>query len=199
MSEVMSAAAPATDPVTANQATFRAVMDAMARPGEIKALGSLDAPAPLAPGAAAIVRSLADYETPVWLDAALAEEPAVAAWIKFQTGAPIVTYPRQATFALVGDADSLPDFTTFSPGTADYPDRSATVIVQIERFAGAGFSLAGPGIRGERMLAAEPLPADFATRWAANGALFPCGIDLVLVAGSDVAALPRTVRLVRKD
>ena len=194
----MTAAALKTDPVTENQATFRALMDAMARPGEIKELGDLDAPAPLAAGTAAIVRSLADYETPVWLDDALAAEPAVAAWIRFQTGAPIAADPQQAAFALVGNANALPDFTTFSPGNADYPDRSTTVIVQVERFAGAAYSLAGPGIQHRTDTSAEPLPDDFAARWAANGALFPCGIDLVLVAGTNVAALPRTVRVTRK-
>jgi len=194
----MTAAALVTDAVTQNQATFRAVMDAMARPGEIMTLGHVDAPSPLAAGTAAIVRSLADYETPVWLDDALAAEPAVAAWIRFQTGAPLVADPQQATFALVGNADDLPDFAAFSPGNAGYPDRSTTVIVQIERFTGAAFSLTGPGIRTERSLAAESLPDDFAERCAANAALFPCGIDLVLVAGDRLAALPRTVRVTRK-
>ena len=184
--------------VTENQAAFRALMDAMARPGEIKSLGRTDAPAPLMAGTAAAVRSLADYETPVWLDAALAAEPAVAAWIRFQTGAPVVTDPREATFALIGDAADLPDFATFSPGGAEYPDRSATVIAQIAAFAGETFTLAGPGIQTERTLAAEPLPDDFVARCAANRALFPCGIDLLLVAGDRVAALPRTVRISRK-
>jgi alpha-D-ribose 1-methylphosphonate 5-triphosphate synthase subunit PhnH len=184
--------------ITENQGAFRALMDAMARPGEIKTLGDIEAPAPLIGGAAAIVRSLADYETPVWLDNALVAEPAVAAWIRFQTGAPVATHPGQAAFALVGNAADLPAFAAFSPGSDDYPDRSATLIVQIEHFSGEAFSLAGPGICGERTLSAGPLPDDFAERCAANRALFPCGIDLVLVAGDQVAALPRTVRVSRK-
>lgn len=194
----MTMAAPVTDTVTEDQASFRALMDAMARPGEIKDVGGIDAPPPLMAGTAAIVRSLADYETPVWLDDALAVAPAVASWIRFRTGAPLVTDPGQATFALIGNASALPDFTVFSPGRADYPDRSTTLVVQLEGFSGAAFSLAGPGIQTERTLAAEPLPDDFAARWAANGALFPCGIDLLLVAGDQVAALPRTVRVTRK-
>lgn len=190
----MTAAALVID----NQAAFRALMDAMARPGEIRALGHVDAPSPLMAGTAAILRSLADYETPVWLDGALAE-PAVAEWIRFQTGAAIVTDPRQAAFALVGNAADLPDLAAFSPGSEDYPDRSATLVVQVARFSGATFSLAGPGIRTERTLAAEPLPDDFPELCAANHALFPRGIDLVLVAGDRVAALPRTVRVARKS
>jgi len=193
----MMAAALVSDNVTENQAAFRALMDAMARPGEIRELASIDAPAPLAAATAAIIRSLADYETPVWLDSALAQ-PAVTDWIRFQTGAAVVTDSGQAAFALVGNSADLPDFAAFSPGSEDYPDRSATLIVQVERFSGRVFSLAGPGIRTEWTLAAEPLPEDFAGRWSANQALFPRGIDLLLVAGDHVAALPRTVRVARK-
>jgi alpha-D-ribose 1-methylphosphonate 5-triphosphate synthase subunit PhnH len=180
-----------------NQAAFRALMDCMARPGEIKTLRCADTPRPLMAGTGAIVRSLADYETPIWLDDGLAE-PEVAAWIRFHTGAAVVTDPQQATFALVGDGAELPDFATFSQGSEDYPDRSATLLVQIESFSRQSLSLCGPGIRTERMLAAELLPDDFADRWAANRALFPRGIDLLLVAGDRVAALPRTVRVARK-
>ena len=186
------------DSVAENQATFRAVMEAMARPGEIKTLRGFDAPAPLMAGTAAIMRSLADYETSVWLDATLAAEPAVAAWIRFQTGAPIVTDPQQAAFALIGNANELPDFATFSNGSADYPDRSMTLIVQIARFSGSAFCLAGPGVQAERPLAAEPLPDDFVERCAGNRAMFPRGIDLLLVADGRVAGLPRTACVARR-
>lgn len=181
-----------------NQAAFRGVMEAMARPGEIMTLGHVAAPPPLMAGAAAIVRSLTDYETPVWLDGMLAAAPAVAAWIRFETGAAVVADPAQAAFALVGHGADLPDFAAFSPGSEDYPDRSTTLVLQVERFSGATFSLTGPGIRTEQTLAAEPLPRGFAERWSANRALFPRGIDLLLVAGDRVAALPRTVRVARK-
>lgn len=189
----MSVAAP----VIENQATFRAVMDCMARPGGIRTLACIDAPPPLMAGTAAIMRSLVDYETPVWLDDALADA-AVAERIRFQTGAAVVADPQQAAFGFIGNGADLPDFAAFSPGSEDYPDRSATLVVQVARFSGAMFSLTGPGIRTEQMLAVEPLPDDFVDRWSANQVLFPRGIDLLLVAGDRVAALPRTVRVARK-
>jgi alpha-D-ribose 1-methylphosphonate 5-triphosphate synthase subunit PhnH len=40
---------------------------------------------------------------------------------------------------------------------------------------------------------------DFAKRLRANRELFPRGVDLVLVAGAQVAALPRSVRVVSED
>jgi alpha-D-ribose 1-methylphosphonate 5-triphosphate synthase subunit PhnH len=188
--------ATATDAVFASQAAFRALMEAFARPGEIKAVRGATAPPSLSPVTAALVQSLADYETPIWLDPPLAETPAVGEWIRFHTGARLTTEPGAAAFALIADAGALPDFAIFAQGSEEYPDRSTTLIVQVARFAGRALTLEGPGIKTTRTFAAEPLPDDFAPRLTANRALFPRGIDLVLVADEQVLALPRSVRLV---
>jgi alpha-D-ribose 1-methylphosphonate 5-triphosphate synthase subunit PhnH len=45
------------------------------------------------------------------------------------------------------------------------------------------------------VLHAAGLPGDFVARWAANHALFPRGVDLVLCAGERLAALPRSVAI----
>lgn len=179
-----------------SQASFRAVMDAMARPGEVRALRGSDAPAPLARAAAALVQSLADYETPIWLDTPLAV-PAVKEWIRFSTGAPIVDDKRAAAFALIADPVGMPDFAQFALGSDEYPDRSATVIVQVARFGGEAVHIAGPGIKGRRTFAAEPLPPDFEVSFANNHALFPCGVDVILVANDQIVALPRSIRLLK--
>lgn len=191
--------APAYDTAFASQTAFRALMDCLARPGEIRKLdgGNLGkdlAPAPMAPATAALVRSLADYESPVWLDPGFAAAPAIAEWIRFHTDAPIVANPGDAAFALIADALALPGFMQFAQGSEEYPDRSTTIIVQVERFAGPAFVLQGPGIKTTRAFAAEPLPDDFAKRLRDNRELFPRGVDLVFVAGHDIAALPRSVR-----
>lgn len=185
--------ARASNPVFQDQAAFRAVMDAFAAPGALKTLSDLAAPAPLAPATGAIVRSLADFETPIWLDPVLSV-PAVTEWIRFQTGAPIVTEKQAARLALIGDAANCPDFADFSTGTADYPDRSTTVLLQVKSLlTGDAMTLRGPGIEDTRCLRADPLPSGFLRIWADNREGFPCGIDLLLIAGSDIAALPRSV------
>jgi len=181
----------------ASQAAFRAVMEAFARPGEIRTLQGVAVPAPLAAATAALVQSLADYETPIWLDRALATVPSIGDWIRFQTGAPLVCKPRDAAFAIFGDPLAMPDFSQFALGSEEYPDRSTTMIVQIERFDGRTLTLEGPGIKGVHTFKAEPLPDDFAERLRANRELFPRGVDLVLVAGEQVATLPRSVRIAR--
>lgn len=182
----------------ADQATFRAVMDAMARPGRVNALAAppADWPAPLNAGAAAVALCLADFETPVWLDAP-ARACGAAAWLRFHTGARITADPREAAFAFVIDPGRPPDWAAFAPGSLAYPDRSTTFIVQVESFGtGAPLTLRGPGIRDTAMFSASPLPADFGARLLANAALAPCGMDFVMVSAGAVAAVPRSTRLV---
>lgn len=184
------------DTVFANQTAFRTLMDCMARPGEIKKLDGIDAPAPFAPATAALMQSLADYESPIWLDEPFASSPAVTDWIRFHTGAPIVADPCAAAFALIAQSAALSSFGQFAQGSDEYPDRSTSLIVQVERFAGPVITIEGPGIKNSRSFAAEPLPDDFVARWRDNRDLFPRGIDLVLVASHEIAALPRSVRVV---
>jgi alpha-D-ribose 1-methylphosphonate 5-triphosphate synthase subunit PhnH len=190
---VLAAAFP--EPVLASQAVFRTVMDAFARPGEVKPLPhALAAPAPLSATAAALAAALLDYETPVWLDAALSEAPDVTEWIRFHTGARVTANPRQAAFAFVASPAHAPSFDAFSLGTAEYPDRSTTLVLQVERFgAGQRLSCCGPGIADRVSFSAEPLPFDFCDRLVANHALFPRGVDVIMLSPDAVAALPRSV------
>jgi alpha-D-ribose 1-methylphosphonate 5-triphosphate synthase subunit PhnH len=188
----------ALSPAFEAQATFRALMDALARPGEIRRIPAVTAPSPLLPATAAILRSLADYETPVWLDARIANENPAVDWIRFHTGAPLTREAGEAHFAAIADASDMPSFADFAQGSAEYPDRSTTIIVQMDSFDGDAFTLAGPGIKTERVITLGALPQDFPERWAENRALFPHGIDLVLVVGEQVIALPRTVTVTRK-
>lgn len=193
----MAIALAFADPVNDSQRTFRAVMNAMARPGTLQAVaGLVAAPAPLSPVAAAVAVALADYETPLWLDAPLAAEPAVATYLTFHTGARIVSAASQSAFALVAAPEALPDLTGFALGTDVYPDRSTTLVLQVTSLTeGPRFRLAGPGIKGETFLAVAGLPTDIIARLAANHTLFPRGVDLILAGPQGVAALPRTTRV----
>lgn len=181
-------------PAVEAQAVFRAVMWAFARPGRVTRLvAHLDPPAPLSPEMAAITLALADYETPIWLDPVLFRQPEIGAWLRFHTGAPLVTDPGAARFALIGNPLKCPDFSVFAQGSPDYPDASATLILDIFRFEARGLSLEGPGVKGVQGFGATPLPENFTARWAANRAQFPRAVDLVLAGAGCVAALPRSV------
>ncbi len=96
----------------------------------------------------------------------------------------------------MAEPTALPDVSAFALGTDIYPDRSTTLILQVDSLSsGLSLHLAGPGIKGRAHLAAAGLPADIAPRLAANQALFPRGVDLVLAGPEGVAALPRTTRV----
>ncbi|MBV8751654.1 MAG: phosphonate C-P lyase system protein PhnH [Hyphomicrobiales bacterium] len=193
----MNAVAPGfAEPVLAAQATFRTVMEAMARPGTIRRLAGVDAPAPLSPAAAAIALTLLDYETPFWLDAPLAASGEVARFISFHTGARVTADPADAAFAFVAAPAAAPPFTSFAQGSAEYPDRSTTLVLQVADLAdGDGMVLRGPGIAGTRQLAASPLPANFLEQLADNRAQFPRGIDILLAASDAVAGMPRSLHV----
>jgi alpha-D-ribose 1-methylphosphonate 5-triphosphate synthase subunit PhnH len=188
-------AAGFAEPVLAAQATFRTVMDAMARPGKVRRLAGTAAPAPLLPTAAAIALTLLDYETPFWLDAPLAA-PDVARFIAFHTGARLTAEPAAAAFAFVADPAAAPPFAHFALGDAEYPDRSTTLVLQVAHLAeDEGFILHGPGIAGTRRIAASPLPGDFLAQLAENRAQFPRGVDILLASANAVAGLPRSLHV----
>jgi alpha-D-ribose 1-methylphosphonate 5-triphosphate synthase subunit PhnH len=188
------------DKVLSAQTTFRSVMDAMARPASVQqAVASVGMPNSVMRGTAAIALTLFDHDTPIWLDAKFSETTEVARWLKFHASAPVVADSSIASFALIGYAAALPDLNCFSFGTNEYPDRSTTLIVQVESLTqGREYRLSGPGIDGSALLRATIAPKDLFDRLAINATLFPRGIDVVLVADDAIVAIPRTTRLVAK-
>ncbi|CAN5178557.1 phosphonate C-P lyase system protein PhnH [soil metagenome] len=186
--------------VLSAQSTFRSVMDAMARPGSVQRISAPSGvPVPMMAGTAAIALTLFDQDTPVWLDAPMATSD-VSKWIRFHCSAPMVADCGVAHFAVVGDAGKLHGFERFALGSGEYPDRSTTLIIQVASLTqGPATELSGPGIDGAVMLRATIGIPDLLDHLAANHALFPRGVDLILVAGDSIVALPRTTRLVAKE
>ncbi|MEO8884273.1 MAG: phosphonate C-P lyase system protein PhnH [Devosia sp.] len=185
------------DLVLDGQQVLRATMDALANPGTIRPLGALaQPPAPLTPELAALALTVLDHDSPVWLDPILAATPAVADWLRFQTGAPIVADPAEAMFALVVDAAAAPPLENFAMGTDEYPDRSTTLIVAADSLTGGRpLTLHGPGIETTTTFAPNVQLAKFHAQWADNREKFPRGVDVIFVADGHVAGLPRTTRI----
>jgi alpha-D-ribose 1-methylphosphonate 5-triphosphate synthase subunit PhnH len=179
------------DPVLDAQACFRAVLDALARPGRIQRLaGPAEPPAPLGRAAAAVLLTLADADTPIWTDAG----PAAEAWARFHAGCPVVAAPGAAAFVFA--TGTPPALAALEAGTDEEPQRAATLVIEVSALTEApGWRLSGPGIEHVHPLRVAGLPEDFVVQWAANHARFPCGIDLLLCCGDRLAALPRSTRL----
>jgi alpha-D-ribose 1-methylphosphonate 5-triphosphate synthase subunit PhnH len=96
---------------------------------------------------------------------------------------------------VIADPVRVPALSVLAQGTPDYPDRSTTVLLQVETLAATGWTLEGPGIRNTARFSAAPLPADFAAQMRANRAAFPCGVDIFFATRTSLAALPRSVRI----
>ena len=186
-----------SDKVLSAQSTFRSVMEAMARPGSLQRVtAEVGAMPGMMPAAAAIALTLFDHDTPIWLDPQVAGT-GVTDWLKFHTGAPVTVEGAEASFALVTDGAPLPQLERFALGSSEYPDRSTTVILQVESLSeGRAYELRGPGIDGVTTMNATVAPDDLFERLAVNANLFPRGIDVLLVHDDAIVAIPRTTRLV---
>lgn len=166
---------------------FRSLMQAMAQPGNVYELSGATPPAPLSVAAGATVLTLCDTETPVYL-AGRFDCADVRQWITFHTGAPF-SDARHCHFALGAWADLVP-LSQYPTGAEDYPDRSATLIVESNTLEAHGATLQGPGIQNTAKLS---LPDISAFRW--NNALYPLGLDFFFTCLDKVAALPRSTTI----
>ncbi|WP_119274612.1 phosphonate C-P lyase system protein PhnH [Taklimakanibacter deserti] len=178
---------------------FRLMLDAMARPGLIVPMqAGLDAPSPLLPTAATICLTLCDYDTPLWLDEAY-RTPQVLDYLRFHSGAPIVEEISAASFLLCSEATAALALASANRGTAEYPDISATLIVQLASFTSdERLILNGPGIDGMREFGALGLEQGFWDLMEDNHALFPLGSDVFFATSREIAALPRSTRIRRE-
>lgn len=186
------------DSVLQSGAAFRAVMAALANPGTVQ---NLVTPAPISDSMSAelvsVLLTLSDHDSPIWLDDVLRADTAVLEFVAFHAGAPLVSDPQKAVFAIAGEATRLPGLDQFNLGTQEYPDRSTTIVLAVPALhGGAALTLRGPGIKDTLHISPLGLPEDFRAQWAANRALFPRGVDLLLVADGQVMGLPRSTRIV---
>ncbi|MEM7211385.1 MAG: phosphonate C-P lyase system protein PhnH [Pseudomonadota bacterium] len=165
---------------------FRAAIEAMSRPGVVQSVAGAVAPGPMSQAAAVLAMTLCDPDTPVWLTPSL-DNDAIRGWFRFHTGAPLVGR-AEAMFAF-GQWEEMLPITDFSIGTPEYPDRSATLIVEVPEI-GKAHTLSGPGIRETASLTVPDLHAV-----QLNSALFPLGLDFFLCTGDRLAALPRTTKV----
>ncbi len=169
-------------------------MNAIAWPGVIKKVDTLSVPPePLTAVTADCLLTLVDFDTPVWLDHR-ARTDEVSAYLRFHAGCPIVDAPERAAFAVIADPQSMPSLAVFAQGTAEYPDRSATVIVQTGALSSdEGVTFRGPGIASRRVFSAAGISE---TVWAdieRNHQGFPLGVDVIFSGPNCLAACPRSV------
>jgi len=167
---------------------FRAALDALSRPGRIATVSGAEPPMPASTAAGVILLTLCDATTPLFL-APSHDTEALRRWIAFHTGAPLTAVAEEAAFAL-GAWEALQPVSRFPVGVPDYPDRAATLIVELAELAPEGARLTGPGIETSSALSLPDIAA-----FQANRALFPLGFDCFFTCDVRLAGLPRSTRV----
>ncbi|HEX6453718.1 MAG TPA: phosphonate C-P lyase system protein PhnH [Trebonia sp.] len=184
-----------------SQRIFRAVLDALARPGTLGQLPSV----PGYPAALLPLLALADPSTPTCV---LHDDD--GGWpgtVRALTSAPVAALGEARLVAALRPV-TPGELAQVRTGTAAAPEEGALVTLAVGSFpAGSGGSsprastspngsprlLTGPGIPGSRELRAAGLPAGFAAARRRLTEAFPAGVDFLLVApDGTVAGLPRT-------
>jgi alpha-D-ribose 1-methylphosphonate 5-triphosphate synthase subunit PhnH len=210
---------PAAEAVGRAQATFRVALDAMSHPGRAYRLpaGAVDAPGN--PWATALLLTLLDHETTLWVAPAPGDAGAaapLATYLRQRTGARLVAL-EDAGFALADTAGLAPGaladvLRRLRPGTLAYPDEGATLVLTVPRLeaveadgdaraqAADGLTLccSGPGVPAgvRRRLRLVGAGAELVAAREAAAGEYPAGIDLILVDGAGrMAGLPRSTRL----
>ncbi|MCD4485554.1 phosphonate C-P lyase system protein PhnH [Chromobacterium vaccinii] len=180
-------------PVDDAQRTFRAALSAMAEPLLPRPLPVLP---PVLPGlqaaTAALLYTLADQDVRVWLPA-LPDETVSS--LRFHTGMRLADLPEDADFIIIAAGMPLPDLMSLKAGSAEYPDRSATLLIEVDGFAADQVEGSGPGFAAPRRFGAAGLSAGFWKAWQDNHVRFPLGVDAVLISDTHIAGLPRSARI----
>lgn len=185
------------DGVHDSQQAFRAVLDALARPGRACAIGSALPGVALGGAMARLLLSLSDDDTPVWWQQADAGLPH---WLRFHTGAPVAPQPDAASFSVLTDMAQMPLLAEFAIGSAASPEFSCTVFIELVALTGGpALEWRGPGIETVQRVGLPGLPGDFWAQWQANHAAFPQGVDIVFTCGDTALGLPRTTRVRRLE
>ncbi|CFQ39458.1 phosphonate C-P lyase system protein PhnH [Yersinia bercovieri] len=181
-------------PVDDAQHTFRRLLKALSEPGVLVALPPLSGWQPLNPATTSLLLTLADQETPLYLDAALSSAE-VQHNLRFHTGAPLTASSATSSFALFGEAVTAEQLASCPAGDELSPEDATTVVIQTGSLHhGIALRLRGPGIEHSRMVAPQ-LPAAVLNYLLNRPAAFPAGIDFLFTCGESLMAIPRTTHV----
>lgn len=188
------------EPVLGSQAIFRAMLEALSRPGiptHIPALG-VEGPDALPQFVLTLLVGICDHDTPIWLEEPL-RASLLARWLAFHCSAPTTVDTLQASFAVLRGATAPSAMLDqFALGDVRYPERSTTVILTCDDLiSGSPIVLTGPGVETYQTIRPAGLPCDFLGMAQANHEMFPRGVDILLVAGEQMIGLPRSTKLER--
>jgi alpha-D-ribose 1-methylphosphonate 5-triphosphate synthase subunit PhnH len=162
---------------TRSNATFEALMWAMARPGEIREMP--------APGLGPVVEALIDLECTAYGDSAELRR------LIAEAGASVADEIGTADHVFLEHLGDGPAALAWVRcGSALYPDDGATIVIATQLGRGQMLRMRGPGIDGIAEIRLAVTPAFWELR--AGLCSYPEGFDLFIVDGPRVVGIPRS-------
>jgi alpha-D-ribose 1-methylphosphonate 5-triphosphate synthase subunit PhnH len=199
------------DDVFDSQATFRALLDSMSRPGKVYRIPLTRYHSPpngFCPPALSILKTLCDHRVCF----SIGEEQPRLDWIRsLEVNLAAPWQPvEKADYVLFDGASYDAGFARLNRGSLDFPESSATALLTVMRLSdGASegddeaggqpardLALAGPGVKGRARLCVTGLDASYAAERSRANRSYPLGVDLILVDPEGrVAGIPRTTTM----
>ncbi|RTZ18266.1 phosphonate C-P lyase system protein PhnH [Vibrio aquaticus] len=190
-----------------SQHCFRQLLTALSEPGKLITLDRCSGFSSMHSAATQTLLTLTDNTTPLWLSKSYASQSTLIENLRFHCGVSIEPSQEKASFAVIAEQD-LAEFSwgdaAFYVGNEEYPDSSTTVIVELKALSLASeqttsqvLRLTGPGIKTQVEIDSDLMPASLIAflEQRQDQFAFPIGIDLLLVSGEALLAIPRTTKI----
>ncbi len=195
----------AFDEVFDSQRSFKTLMDAMSRPGQLYKLREhpfSKLPEGFNSNILTVLKTLGDNN--ITFASCNLGGDTVQRYLEVNTGM-IPVEMNEADFVLLDGAEFNPDICTVKAGTLEFPENSATVILAVGRIlcgqcrnSGVDQSelyLKGPGIKEINIVTVIGLDEKYVQSVMEINAVYPLGIDMILVDdGGNILCMPRTTK-----
>ena len=197
------------DDVFDSQAAFRALLDALSRPGKVRRLPACSytgAPEGFCPPSLTIMKTLCDHRVSFSL---VPRETALERYLEVNLAAPYEGV-ENADYVIFSGSSFDEGFMRLKRGSPEFPESSATALLCVGSLAegaldtapgttpdAAGpscrLALSGPGVQDKAFLTVTGFDPRYGEARARTNNVSPMGIDLFLVdTGGRVAGIPRT-------
>jgi alpha-D-ribose 1-methylphosphonate 5-triphosphate synthase subunit PhnH len=190
------------DDVFDSQATFRALLDCLSRPGAVRTLPARSfgsTPAEFCPPALSLLKTLCDHR----VSFSVGSSALRADWVSY------LEINLSARFRSVGEADYVlfdgkkfdADFALLKRGSLEFPESSATAVLCVQQLSDkqppgpstCQLRLRGPGVRDLATLAVAGFDLQYLHERSQANRFYPMGIDLFFLDWDRrLAGIPRT-------
>lgn len=166
---------------------FRSLVNATSYPGRTFQTNKIDKPGILSNAAATILITLCDNESNVYLSKEY-DTDEVRDWLIFNTSASISN--KQNADFVIGPWESLLPLNEFKIGVPEYPERSATLIIEGSKYKKVKCNINGPGIKNKLDI---DLPNP--ELLIENNNLYPLGLDFYFTMDLEILSIPRSTKI----